>query len=60
MIRRICCVGVVVLVSGCGWNGLNSVPLPGAAGRGADSFSVVIEMPDVTSISPNSPVMVTM
>ncbi|NMD58721.1 UNVERIFIED_ORG: phospholipid/cholesterol/gamma-HCH transport system substrate-binding protein [Nocardia globerula] len=58
MIRRICCVGVVVLVSGCGWNGLNSVPLPGAAGRGADSFSVVIEMPDVTSISPNSPVMV--
>ena len=27
-------------------------------GRGEGSFSVVIEMPDVTSISPNSPVMV--
>ncbi|MDI9915531.1 MCE family protein [Rhodococcus sp. IEGM 1379] len=49
---------VVMLVSGCAWNGLNSVSLPGAAGRGEGSFTVVIEMPDVTSISPNSPVMV--
>ncbi|MFE3292212.1 MCE family protein [Rhodococcus sp. NPDC059234] len=47
-----------VLVSGCQWSGLNSMPLPGAAGRGPGSFSVVIEMPDVTSISPNSPVLV--
>lgn len=44
--------------SGCEWSGLNSVPLPGAAGRGGDSFTVVIEMPDVTTISPNSPVLV--
>lgn len=51
-------VGAALLLSGCGWSGLNSVALPGAAGRGADSFSVVIEMPDVTTISANSPVTV--
>ncbi|AGT92948.1 Mce family protein [Rhodococcus erythropolis CCM2595] len=48
----------VLVLTGCQWSGLNSVSLPGAAGRGEGSFSVVIEMPDVTSISPNSPVMV--
>ncbi|MGW0044848.1 MCE family protein [Rhodococcus sp. NPDC003348] len=47
-----------LLLSGCQWSGLNSVALPGAAGRGEGSWSVVIEMPDVTTISPNSPVMV--
>ncbi|WP_328600383.1 MCE family protein, partial [Rhodococcus sp. (in: high G+C Gram-positive bacteria)] len=54
------CVGAstVLVLAGCQWSGLNSVSLPGAAGRGEGSFAVVIEMPDVTSISPNSPVMV--
>ncbi|TQF67009.1 MCE family protein [Rhodococcus spelaei] len=51
-------LAAMVLVSGCQWSGLNSVPLPGAAGRGPGSYEVVIEMPDVTSISPNSPVLV--
>ncbi|WP_050067218.1 MCE family protein [Rhodococcus sp. RD6.2] len=51
-------VATMIAVSGCEWSGLNSVPLPGAAGRGEDSFSVTIEMPDVTTISPNSPVLV--
>ncbi|SEK31672.1 MCE family protein [Rhodococcus maanshanensis] len=51
-------VAAATLLSGCQWSGLNSVALPGAAGRGEGSYTVVIEMPDVTTISPNSPVLV--
>ncbi|MFF0814175.1 MCE family protein [Rhodococcus sp. NPDC003318] len=51
-------VAVALLASGCGWSGLNSVSLPGTAGRGENSFSVVIEMPDAATISTNSPVLV--
>lgn len=51
-------LAAVTVVAGCQWSGLNSVSLPGAAGRGEGSFTVVIEMPDVTAISPNSPVLV--
>ncbi|MFD4292824.1 MCE family protein [Rhodococcus sp. NPDC058532] len=63
MSRRGWAVGAAALsatlvLSGCEWGGLNSLPLPGAAGRGDGSFAVVIEMPDVTTISPNSPVLV--
>lgn len=51
-------LSVALLLCGCEWSGLNSVALPGAVGRGEGGYSVVIEMPDVTTISPNSPVMV--
>ncbi|WP_198036939.1 MCE family protein [Nocardia sp. BMG51109] len=45
-------------VSGCQWTGLNSLPLPGTKGHGPGSYQVSIEMPDVTTITPNSPVLV--
>ncbi|TSD96512.1 MCE family protein [Skermania sp. ID1734] len=45
-------------VTGCEWKGLNSLPLPGAQGVGADSYTVQIQMPNVTTLSQNSPVMV--
>lgn len=51
-------VAVVVTVSGCGWRGLNSLPLPGTVGHGPGSYSVSIEMPDVSTIERNSPVLV--
>ncbi len=47
-----------VAVTGCEWNGIESIPLPGAAGHGDGAFTVTIEMPDVTTITRNSPVMV--
>lgn len=48
-----------VLLGGCGsWEGLNSLAIPGGEGRGADAYAVRIEMPNVTSITPNSPVLV--
>ena len=48
----------VTFVSGCGWQGLNSLPLPGTRGSGPDAFSVQAQMPDVVNIQPNSRVRV--
>ena len=45
-------------VAGCGWRGLNSMPLPGTQGGGPGSFQVQAQLPDVTNIQPNSRVRV--
>lgn len=51
--------GVVLLTgAGCAWDGLNSLPLPGAEGNGDGAYEVTIEMPNVTTITRNSPVRV--
>lgn len=50
--------GVAVVVSGCQFNGLNSLNLPGTAGHGSGSYTVTVELPDVTTLPQNSPVMV--
>ncbi|QBJ97181.1 MCE family protein [Rhodococcus sp. ABRD24] len=49
---------LTMAVTGCEWNGLNSVPLPGTEGRGDDSYTVQVQMPNVTTMSQNSPVRV--
>lgn len=46
------------LLAGCGWRGLNSLPLPGTKGGGVDSFVVQAQMPDVSNIQENSRVRV--
>jgi len=45
-------------VSACGWQGANSLPLPGTAGRGPGSYTVQAKMPDVAGIERNSRVRV--
>jgi phospholipid/cholesterol/gamma-HCH transport system substrate-binding protein len=45
-------------VSGCGWQGLNSVPLPGVQGVGPGSFTIQAQMPDVDNVEQNSRVRV--
>lgn len=45
-------------LSGCGWRGPNSLPLPGTAGGGRGAFEVTAEMPDVTNLQTNSRVRV--
>lgn len=50
-------IGAVVL-SGCGWRGLNSLPLPGTEGSGSGSYVVQAQMPDVANIQQNSRVRV--
>ncbi|BBX96637.1 virulence factor Mce family protein [Mycobacterium lacus] len=48
----------VIGVSGCGWRGLNSLPLPGTQGDGPGSYLIQAQMPDVNNIQPNSRVRV--
>lgn len=49
---------IPLLITSCGWQGLNSLPLPGVEGRGPDSFEVRAELPDVTNLELNSRVRV--
>jgi phospholipid/cholesterol/gamma-HCH transport system substrate-binding protein len=51
-------ITVVAWISGCGWRGLNSLPLPGTQGNGPGSFVIQAQMPDVNNIQPNSRVRV--
>jgi phospholipid/cholesterol/gamma-HCH transport system substrate-binding protein len=51
-------IGAVAGISGCGWRGLNSLPLPGTQGNGPGSFVIQAQMPDVNNIQPNSRVRV--
>lgn len=49
---------VALTGAGCSWDGLNSLPLPGAQGNGDGAYEITIEMPNVTTITRNSPVRV--
>ncbi len=52
----LCCV--VLTVSGCAFNGLNSLPLPGAVGRGPGASVYHVEIANVGTLEANSPVMI--
>ncbi|WP_374068759.1 MCE family protein [Rhodococcus sp. CX] len=49
---------VASTVSGCAWDGVNSLPLPGTPGRGEGSYTFTVEMADVGTLESNSPVMI--
>ncbi|RFZ08400.1 mce related protein [Mycobacterium marinum] len=51
-------MATLAAVSGCGWRGLNSLPLPGTEGNGPGSFVIQAQMPDVNNIQPNSRVRI--
>ena len=57
-VALVCGIALCATVSGCQWTGLNSLPLPGTEGHGPGSYQVTIEMPDVTTITTNAPVLV--
>lgn len=50
--------GVALSVSGCAFQGLNSLPLPGAVGRGPDSVTYHVELANVAQLESNSPVQI--
>ncbi|GAA5065245.1 MCE family protein [Nocardia callitridis] len=53
------CTCALLAATGCGgWHGVNSLPLPGATGRGADATTYHLEMADVGTLVQNSPVMI--
>jgi phospholipid/cholesterol/gamma-HCH transport system substrate-binding protein len=49
---------IVAAASGCGWRGMNSLPLPGTQGKGPGAFTIEAQMPDVNNLQPNSRVRV--
>jgi phospholipid/cholesterol/gamma-HCH transport system substrate-binding protein len=49
---------IAAVASGCGWRGLNSLPLPGTQGGGPGAFTIQAQMPDVNNLQPNSRVRV--
>lgn len=51
-------LGLALGVSGCQFDGLNSLPMPGTEGGGEDAYVVRIQMPNVTTLTRNSPVRV--
>ncbi len=50
-------VSVALGVSGCQWDGLNSLPLPGTENVDG-GYEIAIQMPNVTTLTRNSPVRV--
>lgn len=49
---------VLAAVTGCEWQGVNSLPLPGTEGNGPGAYSVQAQLPDVDNIERNSRVRV--
>ena len=49
---------VVLTVSGCGFHGLNSLPLPGTIGRGPGAQLYYVDIANVGTLESNSPVMI--
>lgn len=48
---------VVMAATGCSFAGLNSLPLPGTVGRGADATTYHVLVANVGTLEPNSPVL---
>jgi len=51
-------VCVSVTVSGCAFGGLNSLPLPGTVGHEPGASKYTVELANVSTLEPNSPVFV--
>jgi virulence factor Mce-like protein len=49
---------VAVAATGCAFTGVNSLPLPGAVGRGTDANIYHIEIANIGTLESNSPVMI--
>jgi len=58
--RRAMVIGscVMLTVTGCAFQGVNSLPLPGAVGRGSDSAVYHVEVANIGTLESNSPVLI--
>lgn len=56
--RGVACVPILLLVAGCQFGGVNSLDMPGTAGHGRNSYTITVELPDVSALPQNSPVKV--
>jgi virulence factor Mce-like protein len=55
--RILCIVACAAGVGGCAFQGVNSLPLPGAVGRGPHASVYHIEIANIGTLESNSPVM---
>lgn len=63
IVRHLVIVGALVsmvaaVACGCGWQGANSISLPGTEGSDPDSYTIQAQLPDVGNIQQNSRVRV--
>jgi phospholipid/cholesterol/gamma-HCH transport system substrate-binding protein len=60
IIRRVLAIGsaVMLTVTGCAFQGVNSLPLPGAVGRGGDAAVYHVEVTNIGTLESNSPVLI--
>jgi phospholipid/cholesterol/gamma-HCH transport system substrate-binding protein len=60
LVRRVFVLWAAVMLAatGCAFNGLNSLPLPGAVGRGPGASVYHVEIANVGTLEANSPVMI--
>ncbi len=49
---------LALLVTGCSFQGVNSLPLPGAVGRGPDAATYHVQVANVATLEANSPVLI--
>jgi virulence factor Mce-like protein len=49
---------VIITATGCAFQGVNSLPLPGAVGRGSDGVVYHVELANIGTLESNSPVMI--
>lgn len=56
--RRAAAIGCCALLPGCAFGGVNSLPLPGAVGRGSDGVVYHVQLANVGTLEPNSPVLI--
>ncbi len=58
--RRVLAIGGCIMLTstGCAFHGLNSLPLPGAVGRGPGSDIYHVEIANIATLESNSPVMI--
>ncbi len=49
---------MMLTLSGCAFNGVNSLPLPGTVGRGSDGNPYHVELSNIGTLESNSPVMI--
>nr|WP_319453357.1 MULTISPECIES: MCE family protein [unclassified Mycobacterium] len=60
IVRRVLVAGscVALTATGCAFDGVNSLPLPGAAGRGPGANVYHVEIANIATLESNSPVMI--
>jgi len=58
IVRRILAAAGIVALSGCGFHGIYSLPLPGAAGVGKPSYTITVQFRDALDLVPYSTVKV--